>query len=248
MNPAMDRVKTAGIIIIGNEILTGKVRDTNSPFLASQLRELGINLRSISVIPDDVEIIGREAAEFSERYDYVFTSGGIGPTHDDVTVEGIARGFGVRVVTSPDLAKYFQERYRGRPNAAVMKMAEIPEGAEIIDPGNMKFPLFSFRNIFILPGIPQYLEEKFIRIRERFRCPACHLKRLFLKANESDIAETLNGVVAENGEVTFGSYPILDNPEYTVIVTAESRSLDSLSAAVAELLRRLPGNIILRVE
>jgi molybdenum cofactor synthesis domain-containing protein len=244
----MDSAKTAGIIIIGNEILSGKVRDTNSSFLASELRELGISLRRVSVIPDEAEIIGREAAEFSGRYDYVFTSGGIGPTHDDVTVEGIARGFNVKVVTHPKLAKYFQGRYGDRLNAAVMKMAEVPEGAEIIDPGDMKFPLFSFRNIFIFPGIPQYLEEKFARIKERFRCPACHLKRLFMKANESDIAEILNGVVAGNTEVTFGSYPILDNTEYTVIVTAESRSMGALNGAVAELVHRLPRDIIVRVE
>ncbi len=244
----MGSLKTAGIIIIGNEILSGKVQDTNSPYLASELRDLGVSLARISVIPDDAEIIGREAAEFSERYDYVFTSGGIGPTHDDVTVEGIARGFGVKVVTHPVLAKYFQGRYGDRLNAAVMKMAAVPEGAEIIDPGDMRFPLISFRNIFILPGIPQYLEEKFAGIKERFRCSECHLRRLFLKANESDIAETLNGVVAKNTEVTFGSYPILENPEYTVIVTAESRSLGALNAAVAELVHRLDRDILVRVE
>ena len=248
MIPIMDSTKTAGIIIVGNEILSGKVRDTNSPFLASELRELGISLRRISVIPDEAEIIGREAADFSGRYDHVFTSGGIGPTHDDVTVEGIARGFGVKVVTNPELAKYFQGRYGDRLNAAVMKMAEVPEGAGIIDLGDMSFPLLSFRNIFIFPGIPQYLEEKFRKIKERFRCPACHLKRLFMKANESDIAETLNGVVAGNTEVTFGSYPILDNPEYTVIVTAESKSLGALNGAVAELVHRLDRDIIVRVE
>jgi molybdenum cofactor synthesis domain-containing protein len=248
MIPIVDSVKTAGIIIIGNEILSGKVRDTNSPFLASELRDLGISLRRISVIPDDAGIIGREVQEFSGRYDYVFTSGGIGPTHDDVTVEGVARGFGVKVIRHPDLLRYFHWRYGDKVNPAIMKMTEVPEGAEIIDLGDMSFPLLSFRNIFVFPGIPRYLEEKFAAIKERFRCPACHLKRLFLKANESDIAETLNGVVAGNTEVTFGSYPILDNPEYTVIVTAESRSLDSLNAAFAELVRRLPRNILVRVE
>jgi molybdenum cofactor synthesis domain-containing protein len=226
MIPIMDSAKTAGIIIIGNEILSGKVGDTNSPFLASELRELGISLRRISVIPDDAETIGREAAEFSEQYDYVFTSGGIGPTHDDVTVEGIARGFRVRVIKHPDLVSYFQQRHGDRLNAAILKMAEVPEGAGILDLGDRSFPLVLFRNVFIFPGIPQYLEEKFAAIKERFRCPQCHLRKLFLKANESDIAETLNGIVAKNAEVAFGSYPVLENSEYTVMVTAESRSLD----------------------
>jgi len=248
MIPEDGYLKTAGIIIIGNEILSGKVRDTNSSYLASELRDLGISLRRISVIPDDAEIIGRETASYSGRYDHVFTSGGIGPTHDDVTMEGIARGFGVKVIKHPELVKYFQWRYGDRLNAVVMKMAEVPEGAGIIDQGDRSFPLVSFKNIFIFPGIPRYLEEKFAAIKERFRCPACHLKRLFLKANESDIAESLNGVVARNTEVTFGSYPILENPEYTVIVTAESMSPDALDTAVAELLRGLPRDILVRVE
>ncbi len=247
-DPAMESVKTAGIIIIGNEILSGRVQDTNSPFLASELRDLGMSLMRISVIPDDLEIIGRETLSFSERYHYVFTSGGIGPTHDDVTVEGIARGFGVRVVKHPELVRYFESRYSDRLNAAVMKMTEVPEGAGIIDLGDGSLPLVSFRNILIFPGIPQYLRQKFLAIRERFRCPACYLKKIFLKANESDIAETLNGIVVENREVTFGSYPILENPEYMVIVTAESRSLDSLNAAVAKLVRELPRDILVRVE
>ncbi len=244
----MEKIKTAGIIIIGNEILSGRVHDTNSPFLASELKDLGMSLRRISVIPDDTEVIGRETFSFSERYHYVFTSGGIGPTHDDVTMEGIARGFGVRVIRHPDLVRYFQSRYGDRLNEAVMKMTEVPEGAGIIDVGDRSLPLVSFRNILIFPGIPQYLTQKFLAIRERFRCPECYLKRLFLKANEPDIAETLNGIVAENTEVTFGSYPILENPDYTVMVTAESRSLDSLNAAVARLVRELPADIVVRVE
>ena len=104
---------TAGVIIIGNEILSGKVHDTNSFYLASELRKLGINLMRISVIPDDTEIIGKEVSEFSKQYDFVFTSGGVGPTHDDVTMEGIARGFAVRLIRHPQLEDYFRSKYGG---------------------------------------------------------------------------------------------------------------------------------------
>jgi FAD synthetase len=112
----------------------------------------------------------------------------------------------------------------------------------------MEFPLVSFRNIFILPGIPQYLTKKFSAIKERFRSPAIHLRRLFLKANESDIAETLDSVVRTHRDITFGSYPILDNPEYSIIVTAESRSEDALIQSVTELLSRFPRAILVRAE
>ncbi len=241
-------IKTAGIIIIGNEILSGKVQDSNSLFLASELRDLGVVVMRISVIPDDIETIGREAVSFSESFDYVFTSGGVGPTHDDITAAGIAYGFGVRLIKHPGLEQKFRERYGKTCNESILKMAEVPEGAELINFGNSIFPLVSFRNIFIFPGIPKYLREKFGLIKERFRTSTLFLKRLFLNAEEFDIAADLNRIVADNREVCFGSYPILDNPEYKIIVTAECRSEESLSKAVRQLIESLPGHIIVKVE
>lgn len=240
--------RTAGIIIIGNEILSGKVHDSNSFYLASELRKLGIDLMRISVIPDDVEIIGSEASAFSNQYDFVFTSGGVGPTHDDVTMEGIAKGFALRMIRHPQLEDYFRSKYSGQINDALLKMTEVPEGAEIIDPGNMSFPLVVYRNIFIFPGIPEYLRNKFSLIKEKFRSSAFHLRRFFLDARESDIAEILNTVVRESREVSFGSYPILGNAEYKIIVTAESKSEDALKSASEKLLSRIPGDIVVRVE
>jgi molybdenum cofactor synthesis domain-containing protein len=243
-----DSPSSAGILIIGNEILSGKVKDSNSSFLASELRALGVSVMRISVIPDDVEVIGKEAVEFSGAYDFVFTSGGVGPTHDDITMEGIAKGFNVKVVQHSELAAHFHTHYGSKVNPAIMKMAEVPEGAELIHAPGMGFPLVSFKNIFILPGIPQYLTKKFSAIKERFRSSAIHLGRLFLKANESDIAEILDSVVRTHKNVSFGSYPILDNPEYSIIVTAESRSEDAVIQSVTELISRLPRAILVRAE
>lgn len=239
---------TAGVIIIGDEILSGKVQDSNAFYLACELRKLGVNLMRISVIPDDTEIIGLETVDFSGRFDFVFTSGGVGPTHDDITMEGIARGFAVRLICHPQLREYFRSKYPGPLNDAVLKMAEVPEGAEIIDFGDTSFPLVLFKNIYIFPGIPEYLRNKFSRIKERFRSPAFYLRRLFLNASESDIARTLSSVVAENRGVAFGSYPVLGNPEYTIIVTAESKSEDAVRSALDELILRLPREIIVRAE
>lgn len=240
--------KTAGIIIIGNEILSGKIQDSNSFFLARELRALGVSVMRISIIPDDVDTIGREATLSSGKYDYVFTSGGVGPTHDDITMEGIAKGFGVKLVRHPELEGRFRLRYGDSANAAVMKMAEVPEGTEIIDLGNARFPLISFRNIFIFPGIPKYLREKFSLIRERFRFSSFHLKKCFLNAEEIEIAAILNTVVADNADVTFGSYPELENPEYKIIVTAESKSADSMKKAVDEFLSRIPKEAVVKVD
>src|SRR4030067_197205 len=126
----MNNFKTAGIIIIGNEILSGKVHDINSYFLACELRSLGVDVRRISVIPDETETIGIEAFEFSNQYDYVFTSGGVGPTHDDVTMAGIASGFGVKLAMHPEIRNILSARYKNNLNSVIMKMAEVPEGAE----------------------------------------------------------------------------------------------------------------------
>ena len=121
--------KTAGIILIGNEILSGKVADQNALYLCREFRQLGVDVRKVAVIPDEVDLIAREVAEFSRAYDWVFTSGGVGPTHDDVTIEGVARAFGRRVVRDPGLVAALEEVYQARINDARLKMAEVPEGA-----------------------------------------------------------------------------------------------------------------------
>lgn len=239
---------TAGIIVIGNEILSGRVRDSNSFYLASELRSLGVRLMRITVIPDDTGIIGIEAALFSKSYDYVFTAGGVGPTHDDVTMAGIAKGFGTRLIVHPDLERRFRQRYGDSCNEAIMKMAVVPEGTQIITREGMRFPVMTFRNIFILPGIPEYLREKFTVIRERFRSSSYCLRKFFINAEESDIASILNSVVSENPGVSFGSYPVVGNPEYKVVITAECKSDDLLGRAVESLLKGLPEKIIVRTE
>jgi FAD synthetase len=149
----MAQAKTAGIIIIGDEILTGKVQDSNSFFLAKELWSRGINVCRISVIPDLTDEIAREVRFFSETYDYVFTSGGIGPTHDDITIEGISQAFGVKTVINDTLRKVLEQRHSVL-TPAQLKMAEVPERAELLNDGDMKFPLIKFGNVFIFPGIP----------------------------------------------------------------------------------------------
>lgn len=244
----MHNTKTAGIIIIGNEILSGKVRDSNSYFLACELRDLGVDVKRIYVIPDEIDIIGETAFEFSNKYDYVFTSGGVGPTHDDVTMAGIAHGFGVKLSRHPEIEKLLSARFEKALNAAVLKMAELPEGTEVFMEDGMRYPVILFRNIFIFAGIPDYLKDKFSIIKERFRSSTFHLKRLFLNGQESEFAEILQSVVLKHQEVNFGSYPILGQTDYRVVVTAESKSEQLLHKAMEELLHILPQTMLYKVE
>src|SRR6267378_1949182 len=121
--------KTAGIILVGNEILSGKIADANAAYLCRELRALGVDVRRICVIPDEIPLIAQEVAAFSRAHDVVFTSGGVGPTHDDVTIEGVALATGAKVVRHPMLVDILQRHFRDRLNESHLKMAEIPEGA-----------------------------------------------------------------------------------------------------------------------
>ena len=244
----MKSSKTAGIVIIGNEILSGKVRDINSFYLASELRDLGVDVKRISVIPDEIHIIGREVAGLSAKYDYVFTSGGVGPTHDDVTMAGIAEGFGVGLVEHEEIKKILYSKYKDMINSSVLKMTEVPEGSGIEFHENMRFPVVTFKNIFIFPGIPEYMQNKFAMIKERFRSSVFYLKRLYLNCHESVIAEMLHSVVGKYNNVTFGSYPVLGKSDFRVIITAETKSEELLKTAMDDLLGRLPKNVLVRVE
>jgi molybdenum cofactor synthesis domain-containing protein len=239
--------KTAGIILVGNEILSGKIVDANASYLCRELRGLGVEVRRITVIPDEVDLIAAEVARFSADYDVVFTSGGVGPTHDDVTIEGVARAAGVGVIRHPALVALLAGFYRDALNEAHLKMAEVPEGAELLADESVRFPTILMRNVYILPGVPEIFRRKFDALRERFRDQPIFLKNVFVSIGEGSLADHLNALVRDYPELLCGSYPEFSNPEYKVKVTLESRDLAFLDRALAELLKRLPADSIVRV-
>jgi FAD synthetase len=239
--------KTAGIIIIGDEILSGKIHDDNSFFMAKILWSHGIQVCRISVIPDSTDEIAREIKNFSRKYDYVFTSGGIGPTHDDVTIEGISEAFDVGTVVHTTL-KELLEKKLGTLSPEQLKMAEIPDGAELISGETLSFPLIKFRNVFVFPGIPQLLRKKFLAIEKLFNEPAVHLKKIYLGESEALIAPLLNEIVRTYKNVKIGSYPVVDNTDYSVMITLESLDDKSLEMAAKKLLDAIPGEKLIRVE
>ena len=244
---------TAGLVVIGNEILSGKVVDTNSPFLASQLRELGVDLERILTIPDVIDTIAHEVRTMSETYDFVFTSGGIGPTHDDLTMEAIAKAFGRDVVVSDSILERMERSMRRNDQAVSLnesqrKMALIPEGAHLIDSGDMWFPIVIVENVHIFPGIPELLQKKFDSIRERFRGIPFLLRKIYVKQYESEIANDLNELLTEFPDLMLGSYPRINEEHYRVMLTLESRDNGYLERALASLLQRLPDSAIHEVD
>ncbi|XP_071451349.1 FAD synthase-like isoform X2 [Hetaerina americana] len=242
--------RTAGIIVIGDEILKGMTRDTNSSFMSKKLYSMGIKLKKISVIPDEVDTIAAEISEFSKNYDLVLTSGGIGPTHDDVTYEGVAKAFGEKLKLNQEMAKYILAFYPGGPTVSTnpsLKMANLPTSAKILQ-GNSAHvfsdPIVVVHNVVIFPGIPQLLEKALSELNptdlfptdsSNSSAPASkfHCHKLYYKVNENRLIETLNKAVGLFGKsVSFGCYPVLDKSYETVIVVD---SPDELLAARAHL-------------
>lgn len=240
--------KTAGIIIIGNEILSGRIQDTNSHYLASELRALGVDVRRISVVPDDIGVIAEEVSSFSGRYDFVFTAGGVGPTHDDVTMQGIAKGLGLKTIVNPLLAEIIRERCGIEANDASMKMAELPEGAKIIEIEGLRFPPVVVKNVYVFPGIPDFLRRKFSAIRERFRSEPYAIRKIYVDEEECFIAPHLDQVVREFKGVIVGSYPTVDSPGYKVVVTLESKDREQLSEAFERLISLFPAGVVQKSE
>lgn len=240
--------KTAGILIIGSEVLSGKVTDENSPYLVRQLRDLGVEVQRIGTIPDDVRVIIQDVREYARQYDLVFTTGGIGPTHDDVTIEAIAAAFDRRVVRHPVLEKALRRYYGAEITPAQLKMAEIPEGCRLIGGEDLTFPVLVFQNVFILPGIPEAARHKFERIREQFREQPYILRRVFLRGDEGRIAADLHAVLDRYPAMQLGSYPILHNPDHNVMLTLESKDAPLVEQALQYLLQRLPAEVVVRVE
>ena len=203
-------MSSAAVVVIGNEILSGKVKDENTPFLITELRDLGVQLCELVTIPDQTEAIASAISRVCVRNDHIFTSGGVGPTHDDVTMEGVAAAFGRPVVRHPRLESLLLDYYQQKNQPLVpanLRMANVPQGAQLLEGAELLWPVVNFRNIYILPGIPEIFRRKFSAIRERFReTPYC-LRKLYLRCDEGPIADALRLVAARFPALSLGSYP-----------------------------------------
>jgi molybdopterin-biosynthesis enzyme MoeA-like protein len=202
----------------------------------------------VVVIPDDVAQIASEVADFSRRFDVVFTSGGVGPTHDDITMDGVAAAFGKPLVEHIELRRAIENFAGNRVNAALLKMAQVPEGAELLVDDKLAFPTVLVENVYILPGIPELFQAKVLSLRDRFRTRPYFLRQVLVRDNETRIAEFLNATLSAFPELLLGSYPKLSDPEYRVRLTLESKDESYVDRALADLVERLPDGCVFRVE
>ena len=206
-----------------------------------------IALERIAVVPDQLDAIADEVKHCAERFDVVITSGGVGPTHDDVTMEGVARAFGRKLTSDPELTRLIHEHFAD-VNAAGLKMAEVPEGSVLNQAGDRWFPTVQFRNVYILPGIPQIFEAKLLALMSRFAADPYYSHAIYLTASEGAIAQHLNSCMARFPGLLLGSYPKLNNPEYRVKLTLESKDRDYLERAFRDLLELLPKDAVVKTE
>jgi molybdenum cofactor synthesis domain-containing protein len=238
----------AEAVIIGDEILSGKIRDTNTPLLIDELRVAGVELVRIVIVGDEPSAIAEEVERSSGRADHVFTSGGIGPTHDDRTIEGIALAFGLPVVHHPELEEMIRAKWGDRTNEAALKLAEVPEGARLLRAAGAFLPVVAIRNVFVLAGVPQIFAAGLEVVRGELRGTCICLQSLYLSSDETSIAAVLTRVAKELPEVKIGSYPRIGDPDHRVRVTVEGTDEDRVQAALASLLELLPPGSVLRIE
>jgi molybdenum cofactor synthesis domain-containing protein len=241
--------RTAGVALIGNELLSGKVHESNLIELAKTLRAVGVTLRRVVVIPDEIDEIARDVRALSDAFDVVFTSGGVGPTHDDVTIEGVARAFGVAAHIDETMAALLRGAYGERCTEAHLRMALIPQGAELATTAEVQWPTPVMKNVWILPGVPEIFRMKLAVVRARVRGPEPFVSRaVFTQLDEAELKPLLDDIVAAHPSVEVGSYPKWFDPSYKTKLTFDGRNAAEVEAATGAFLELLPEGEPQRVE
>lgn len=237
---------TAVIILIGNELLSGRVEDANAKFLLPELHALGVAVKRVVVIPDDLEDIAETVRDCAGRFDYVFTSGGVGPTHDDLTIAGVARAFGRRVVHHEELKTLVASYFKGSLTTEQLRFAEVPEGAELIYSEQSPWPVLHYENVYIFPGVPWILQSKFMAIRDQLRTVPFQSKTVFVNQDEVVLAPILSRLSEQFPAVTVGSYPTFPETDHRVKIVLESKDQELLEQAFAALINGLDAETIVR--
>ena len=230
---------TAAILVIGDEILSGRTRDANMHYLAGELATKGIDLKEARIVPDVQDAIVAALNALRARYDHVFTSGGIGPTHDDITADAVAAAFGQPLHVRDDardlLARHY-DRSGLEFNEARMRMARIPEGAVLIDNPISAAPGFSMQNVHVMAGVPNIFQAMVASLLPRLTGGRPLLSQtLRIERGEGSVAKPLAALAAEFDDLSFGSYPFIQNGAYGTNIVVRGSDAGRLDAAMARL-------------
>ncbi|MET0287367.1 MAG: competence/damage-inducible protein A [Polyangiales bacterium] len=242
--------RTAAALIIGNEILTGKVHEQNVFVMAKELFAIGVELRRIIVCPDEIPVIARDLRELASTHDIVITSGGIGPTHDDVTIKAVAAAFGGKVVRSPEYVELLQKHYGDRLTDMHLRMADVPEGARLISTLQTSWPTVVKENVYVFPGVPQIFSFKFPVMREELKdSTRFHSHAVYVALDEPALAPLLDELSAVHTGVNIGSYLHWgDDADYRTKLTIDGRDKPLVDACFAAMLAGIPTDKLVRSE
>lgn len=239
---ADDFTVTAAILVIGDEILSGRTKDKNIGYIAEYLTNIGIDLREVRVVSDVEDEIVAALNALRHRYTHVFTTGGIGPTHDDITADSVAKAFGVPIEVDERAVKLLLERIaKADLNEARLRMARIPEGADLIQNSVSKAPGFSIGNVHVMAGVPTIMQAMLDDVAPRLKTGKKMLSRSFpARAKEGDVAAPLKTVQEQFPDISMGSYPTFEEgvgPTTTLVLRGrEEVRLDQAEAAVKAML------------
>ena len=242
-------MRTAAALIIGNELLSGKIADANVVVLARALRSLGVVFRRGVMVLDEIDVLAEEVRALSSTHDWLFTSGGVGPTHDDVTIDAIARAFGTHVVTDPSMEAMLRAYYGEKVTEGHLLMARIPHGARLASTKAMPWPTVIMNNVWILPGVPEIFQAKVPQIREELGADVPFVSHaVFTTLDEGTIKPMLDRVVAEHPDVEIGSYPRWSALEYRTKLTFDGLDGEKVRTARDAFAASLPEEAVVRVE
>jgi len=234
MSDKAQKIVTAGMLVIGDEILSGRTKDKNIGYVAEFLTNLGIDLKEVRVVADDEAAIVEALNALRHRYSYVFTTGGIGPTHDDITADCVAKAFGVSIDVDPRARTLLEARFPdGQLNEARLRMARIPAGADLVTNRVSAAPGFHIGNVFVMAGVPSIMQAMMDMIGPQLATGVKMLSETVrADAREGDVGTELAEVAKAHPEVSIGSYPFFDEqrgPNTNIVV--RSRDPNKLSAA-----------------
>lgn len=236
-----DERVTAAVLIIGDEILSGRTQDTNLRDIARYLGVIGIDLAEARTVPDVLDEIVEALNALRARYDYVITTGGIGPTHDDITADAVAAAFGVELVEHPEIMAMLSARWGGEVNAARRRMARVPVGGDLVKNPVAGPPGFTIGNVFTLAGVPQIMRGMLEDVGPRLRGGRPTVSRTVRVegSGEGQIAEPLETVAKAHPDMSLGSYPFFGPDGYGSNLVLRGRDPDQLGAVVDELIAAL---------
>jgi molybdenum cofactor synthesis domain-containing protein len=241
--------ESAAVILVGNELLSGKVTEANLFELTRTLRALGVRTERASILPDDLGVLIAEITALSKTHDVVFTSGGVGPTHDDVTIEAVAKAFGSEPTLDPTLAALIRRAYGERCTPDHLRMALIPAGAELASSPDGAWPVPVMGNVWMLPGVPEVFREKLATVRTWLRGPAPFVSRaVYTRLEEAILKPLLDALLLGHTGVEIGSYPRWFEPSYKTKITFDARDAALVEAAAHAFVESLPEGALVRVE